>query len=42
MRNTGFLDEDDINDVLLDSWDGEYTDILVILTSKKIKKRRET
>ena len=37
MKNTDSLDEGNINDVLLDSCDGEYTGILAILTSKNKK-----
>ena len=40
MRNTGFLNEDDIDDVLLDSWDEKSIDILVTLTSKNLKVKR--
>ena len=38
MKNTSFLDEDDINDVLLDSCNEEYTGISATLTSKKLEK----
>ena len=40
MKNTSFLDEDDINDVLLDSCNEEYTGISATLTSKKLEKQK--
>ena len=38
MENTLFLDEDGIDDVLLDSYNGEYTGIFEVLASKKLKR----
>ena len=35
MKYTGFLDEDDIDNFLLDSYNEESIDILAIFTSKK-------